>query len=66
VFKAALFGDFKENHENQFKFPDKSLNQILEMFARTFAITECPRKQADVTNFSTLWDLAQEYLIEVI
>jgi len=65
VFKVALFGDFKEKHENQFKFPDKSLNQVLEMCACTFTITECLRKQIDVANFSTLWDLANEYMIEV-
>jgi len=65
VFKIALFGDFKEKHENQFKFPEKSLNQVLEMFACFFALTECSRKQISLTNFSTLWDLANQYLIEV-
>jgi len=65
VFKAAVFGNFKEKHENQFKFPDKTLIQILEMFACTFAITECPRRQVDVTNFAILLDLAEEYFIEV-
>jgi len=61
VFKAALLGDFKEKHENQFKFPTKTLDQVLEMCACTFTV----RKQVDVANFSTLWDLANEYLIEV-
>jgi len=65
VFKAGLFGKFKEAKENRFKFPDKTLDQIVEMFACTFALTECDRKGVAVTNFSTLWDLANEYLIEV-
>jgi len=65
VFEAAISGDFKEAQENLFKFPEKSLNQVLEMFACLFALTDCDRKAIDFTNFSTLWELANEYLIEV-
>jgi len=65
VFKDALFGDFKEKHENEFAFRDKTLVQVLEMFACIFAVTELPRKKVDDSNFSTLWDLAEEFSIEV-
>jgi len=39
VFKAALFGEFKESHENEFKFSDKTLIHVIEMFACTFTMS---------------------------
>jgi len=65
VLEAAISGDFKEARENQFKFPDKTLNQVLEMFACLFALPDLSRKEITEKNFSLLWDLANEYLIEV-
>jgi len=65
VFEAAICGDFKEAQENQFKFPYKALNQVFEMFACLFALTDRPRKPIYPSNFAMLWDLADEYMIEV-
>jgi len=65
VFQTALFGNFKEANDGEFNFPTKSVGDIVELFACLFWIDECPQKEVELGNFSLLWDMADEYLIEV-
>jgi len=65
VFQTALFGDFKEARDGEFKFPTKSVDEIVELFACLLCVSERPRKEVEIGKFSQLWDLANEYLIEV-
>jgi len=65
VFEKAIIGDCKEAHENQLKLPDKTLGEILELFACLLAPSGRCRKEVSHKNLVVLWKLAAEYFIDV-
>jgi len=65
VFQNPIFGDFKEAREEEFCFPTKTLDDVLEVFACLFGIAERPRKEVSIGNFSLLWDMGKEYMVDV-
>lgn len=64
-FEAALFGGLHNEFENALVLESKDVDEMAQLFAVAFAIYGRKPMSVSVENFSAVWRLADEYMMEV-